>query len=392
MSNNSTNIWSWITKDEERLREEGGIKQTLVEHYQRFWEYFRSDNLTAELAINDALDAARAAGEMSWELHLRHWRLQLWLTQDRIKEMLPEAIDLLSLAVDERVKDVPQRICAYHDIVECYVQMDPAGYYQDIKENSEHILGQLPKKHSCADCARGNIARAAAAAGHTEEAQRWLAEHEANTQDAPYPGMLLGRARTRAWLKQWEEAERIYQEASKIALREEAYPSYIEALIGVARAQIGKGNLAGAAETILQVRRNIQYEGETNLLAFLLEVEGYLAESHNVPQAASGYLTHSARLQYELGRYRDAAELALHSLEMSDKAGVPVANREETLTIAANAVGMLPTSSEDLYQRLAVLGRAPATQKPGQEEEQTTPISTEQRRETESNTETTGED
>jgi hypothetical protein len=105
-------IWAWTYKDRARLVQEGGAKKAIVDNYQKFWHFFHNDNISAELAINEALEAARATGEIRWELHLRHWRLQHWLTQYRIREMLPEAIDLLSLAVDERVKDVPQRICA----------------------------------------------------------------------------------------------------------------------------------------------------------------------------------------------------------------------------------------------------------------------------------------
>jgi tetratricopeptide (TPR) repeat protein len=368
MTNNPTDIWAWTYKDKQRLHEEGGVKQALAENYEKFWNYFHNDNVSAELAINDALDTARATGELRWELHLRHWRLQLWLTQDRIKEMQPEAIDLLSLAVDERVKDVPQRICAYHDIVECYVQMDPAGYYEDIKENAKHILNQLPQKHPCADCARANLARTAAASGRLQEAKHWLAEHEANRNERAHPGLLNGRGRTYALLQQWEEAEHYYQEACKVSRKEEQYTSYLEALIGVARARVAQGKLGEAQETVQQIRRSIKYEGETNLMAFLLEVEGYLAESHRVPHAAIGYFTHAAKLHNELGRYRDAAEFALYAAELAREQ--QLSEPEEALEIAVRATGMLPPASQDVYQRLATFGRKPLPPELVQKQEQ----------------------
>ncbi len=356
------NIWEWTHRDRKRLLEAGGAKASIIENYDLFWQTFHNDNITAELALNRALEAAHAEKEIGWELHLRHWRLQLWLTQDRIREMLPEAIDLLDLAVDERVKDVPQRICAYHDIVECYVQMDPAGYCEEIIANAEHILAQLPKRHPCADCARGNVARASAAAGRVEEARHWLAEHEANQNERNYTGLLEGRAYTYSLLQQWEKAEHYYLEASKVARKEGQSASYISALLGLARVRVKSGNVSGALEVMRAVRHNTKYEGGQNLLALQLEVEGYLAEQQKVPQAALGYFTRSARLDYELGRFRDAAENALHAAELARAENLP--EREEALEIAARAVGMMPPASRDVIARLEALGRQPAEPEP----------------------------
>lgn len=378
-------IWAWIQKDKQRLLAEGGAKAAIVHHYQTFWGNFHDDNLMAELALNEALEAARAENEIRWELHLRHWRLQLWLTQDRIREMLPEAIDLLDLAVDERVKDVPQRICAYHDIVECYVQMDPAGYCEDIAANAEHILAQLPKRHPCADCARGNVARACASAGRVDEARHWLAEHEANQHERNYPGLLQGRAYSYALLHEWEKAEHYYLEATKAARKEEQRTSYIEALIGLARVRVQSGNVAGALDAMRAVRSNMKYEGGQNLLAFQLEVEGYLAEQQKVPQAALNYFTRAAKLYYELGRFRDAANSALRAVELARSSELPAEDAEEALELAAKAVGMLPPASKDLYDRLAKLGRQPA--EPEQLQASTSSLTEEQGRDEEAQNE-----
>src|SRR5579885_1802144 len=119
-SKDPTNIWAWVEEDEERLEREGGAKQAIVEGWNNFFYYRRRGNAAAaDQAIHRALEAARAEGELRWELLLRHWRLQLWLNHD-LNKVLPEAIDLLSLATDERLRDVPQRICAFHDVVDCH--------------------------------------------------------------------------------------------------------------------------------------------------------------------------------------------------------------------------------------------------------------------------------
>src|SRR5262249_49083796 len=161
----STDIWAWVNKDGERLLKKGGLHRAIVENYDDFWTNYDDDYVAAELSISQALEAAKATGELKWQLHLRHWRLQLWHHQRQVSRALPEAVDLLSMATDPRLRDVPQRICAYHDVVECYIEMDPTGYYQDIVANSQDILAQLPKRHPCATCARSHLAYTSAAAG-----------------------------------------------------------------------------------------------------------------------------------------------------------------------------------------------------------------------------------
>jgi hypothetical protein len=109
-----SNLWGWIYADEQRLRTEGGEKAELVENWNAFQRYHHADFAAAAHAIELALDTARRTGERRWELLLRHWRLQLWVDDD-LRRALPEAVDLLSLATDEHLRDVPQRICAFHD-------------------------------------------------------------------------------------------------------------------------------------------------------------------------------------------------------------------------------------------------------------------------------------
>lgn len=350
-------IWEWTHADQERFRAEGGTRAAIIDHYEEFWRCYHDDPLGAELAIHHAIEAAKACDEPRWELHLRHWRIQNWVSQSQVRRMLPEAVDLLDLAVDERVKDVPQRICAYHDVVECYVEIDPAGYSQEIKENSEHILSQLPRRYPCADCARSNLARAAAAAGKVQEAEHWLAEGAAYRHDAPTASSMSGRGHTYIYLEQWDNAEHAYLESSKLAQKEEDGVRYLWALLGIARARLGKGDLAGAQQVMPHVRRNAKYEGSSNLIAEMLKVEGYMAEQHNAPQAALDYFTRSAKIFEELGCSRDAAEIALHAVEMAREH--QLTETTAVLAIAARAVGELPPASHDLYERLAALGVEP---------------------------------
>ncbi|MBA2287415.1 MAG: hypothetical protein H0W02_18235 [Ktedonobacteraceae bacterium] len=363
MKNDPTDIWAWVYPDVDRLIEEGGEKRVIAENYIEFMDLLNTDHAAAEIAISRALEAARATGEIHWELHLRHWRLQLWLRENDLKRMLPEAIDLLTLATDERVRDVPQRICAYHDVVECYVMMDAAGFYDEIVENSRHILAQLPRRHSCADCARSHIAHAAAAAGRVQETEHWVAQCEANLKQR-YAELIISFGRMYEALGQWQDAERYFTEGRDMARQANKRADFQEAMLGIARARLAMNDKPGALEVLQVVRQNAKYGADTSLVARLLAVEGYSAESDQQPGIATSYFTRSARHYLELGCYRDAALISLHAAEVARDHELP--ELEDALALAARAVGHMPPASRDVYARLTALGRQPVA--PEQEE------------------------
>lgn len=363
MANDTSDIWAWTYVDEQRLLEEGGAKRAIIEYYHEFWSAYDHDFAAAEMAINNALEAARATGEIRWELHLRHWRLQLWLNDD-LKRVLPEAIDLLNLATDERVRDVPQRICAYHDIVECYVNVDPKGYAEEIVENAQDVLAQLPTRHPCATCARSNLARAAGATGRVDDAKRWIAQTEATLTQRKYASLYNNFGTACELLAKWDDAERYYLQALKLAREAQKDRSYLEALLGVARARIGLGNLQGAVEILREARQWAKNNATTAQLARLQHVEGCFAEAHKVMDVALDHFTQAARVYNDLGYYRDAAVIGLHAAEMAREAGLK--EPEEALTVAARAAGELPEASRDVHERLAALGRQPIAPSPGQ--------------------------
>jgi tetratricopeptide (TPR) repeat protein len=358
-SKDPTDFWAWTYEDAVRLKREGGAKQTIADGWNRFNSYLHRDVVAADLAIHRALEAARAEGELRWELLLRHWRLQLWLNHD-LKKVLPEAIDLLSLATDERLRDVPERICAFLDVVECHVRMDGAGYYEDIVANAEDVLAQLPERHSCASCARLNLAVAAGAAGRTEEAENWIARFQANLHrpKETWVESTLDIAQACESLGKWEETESEYADAAAHARNREP-DSYIYALLGLARVQAKTGRALSAAQVLDEALHFTKYSGGSYLLARLVETEGWVAEAAGHTDAALDYFVRAAKQYFELGRYRFAALTSLHAAELSREQGGEGA--EATLEVAALAVGAIPPASQDVYQRLERLGRRPVS-------------------------------
>ncbi len=368
MSNRDpADIWAWIYEDEERLEEAGGAKPAIVHNWRHFWHHYHSDAAAANQAIHAALETARAEGELRWELLLRHWRLQLWLNHD-LNKVLPEAIDLLSLATDERVRDVPQRICAFHDLVDCHVQMDAAGYYEDIVANAQDVLAQLPASHPCASCARLNLIQAAGAAGRAQEAESWIAQFLAHLHrpKSTYVESTIALAKTYEALGRWADAEREYREAAEDARKEEEINSYIEALLGLARVRLHTAGVEAALMTLRQARHFAKYERGAYLVARLLETEGYVAEAYGELAVALDYFTEATRQLLNLGRLRHAALTGLHAAEMARAAGLePI---EAVLALVAEAVEKMPPASRDVAQRLERLGgapRSPRVQDPG---------------------------
>jgi tetratricopeptide (TPR) repeat protein len=352
-----TDIWAWVREDRARFRTEGGAKQTIENGWSEFSYYHHRDATAADQAIHRALEAARSEGEIRWELLLRHWRLQLWLYHD-LKKVLPEAIDLLSLATDERLRDVPQRICAFHDLVDCHARMDAAGYYEDIVANCQDVLAQLPERHCCASCARTNLATAASAAGRTEEAEQWIALLKANLHvpKANWTSCSVDIAEVYERLEKWDDAKREYAEAAADAGEDER-DYYLDALLGLARVQAKAGQASEAARALREARHFAKYAGETYRLARLIETEGWVAEGTGETGAALQYFIQAAKQYLDLGRYRFAALVSLHAAELAranDRA-----ESEAALAVAARAVGSMPAASQDVYQRLERLGGQP---------------------------------
>ncbi len=356
-NNDPANIWAWIDKDADRLIQKGGLHKAIIEHYTDFWSSYDNDYVAAELAVTQALEAASETDEIKWQLHLRHWRVQLWLKQRQTRRALPEAVDLLSLATDRRVRDVPQRICAFHDVVECYLHIDPAGYYEDIVANAQDVLAQLPKRHPCATCARSNLARASAAAGKAQEAEHWMNQVKATLTQKLYNGMMINLGITSSLIGNWDEAERYFLQARDAGQQDKNRADFISATLKLVRVYLEKDEMQTALDMLRNARQNMKFQSHPDDLAQLAEVEGRVAVRLQRPQTALEHLTQAARLYLDLGCYRDAAEIALYAAEVAREAKLEPS--EEGLDLAAQAVGQLPPASEDLYQRLATFDRQP---------------------------------
>lgn len=363
-------IFDWVHSDKERLYEAGGQKALIPERERAFWRMYHNDFEGADLAISEAIQAAQAESETRWELYLRHWRVQLRSRED-LQRALPEAIDLLTLAEDERVRDVPQRICAYHDVVYCHLAMDAACYGEDTLENAQWVLAQTPARYDCADCARINSAIAMAAMGRREEALAMLARFHAN-QHSKAESRLNGETEVYVLLEEWDDVVRTARQAIEQARKSRESDKYLQAHIYLARALIERGQLDEAGEALMECRRMTKYSGGSYLLAQLLEMDGRLSIA--VGESGVDYLTRAAERYFALCRYRDAAIAGLLAAERARdyiparEGNADGAERavevqrpspEPALAIVAQALGAVRTADPALAARLAAFGRAP---------------------------------
>ncbi|MGZ3678722.1 MAG: hypothetical protein ACXWQR_09155 [Ktedonobacterales bacterium] len=369
MARDDSSIFDWTYRDTERLSEAGGQKALIPERVHDFWSMYHSDFEGADLAIGEAIQAAQAESETRWELFLRHWRVQLRLKED-VRRALPEAIDLLTLAEDERVRDVPQRICAFHDIVYCHQAMDPVCYAEDTVENAQWVLAQTPARYDCADCARMNSATALAALGRREEALAALARFHAN-QNGNATSWLTSEAYVYLLLEHWDDVERVARQAIEQARKNHVGDEYIQAHIYLARALIERGQIDAAGEALVECRRMSKYAGGSNLLAQLLEMDGRLEIA--IGESGVDYLTRAAERYFALGRYREAAEAGLLAAERArdyvprQEGSAGGAERvveeqpspEPALAIIAQALGAVRAADPRLAARLAAFGRVP---------------------------------
>lgn len=365
----SDSIFTWTYRDTQRLTQAGGQKALIPDRERAFWRMYHRDYEGADLAITEAIQAAQAESETAWELFLRHWRVQLRLKED-LRRALPEAIDLLTLADDARVRDVPQRICAFHDVVYCHLAMDPACYGEDTLENAQSVLAQTPERFDCTDCARMNSATALAAMGRREEAHATLARFHAN-QNGTDDSWLTSEANVYLLLEEWEEVERVARQAIERARKNQTGDVYTQAHIYLAWALIERGQIDAAGDALLECRRMTKYAGGSYLLAQLLELDGRLAIATS--ESGVDYLTRAAERYFALGRYREAALAGLLAAEHArddvpsradeadTTASAPAArpDPEPALAIAAQSLGAVRTADPALAARLAAFGRVP---------------------------------
>lgn len=350
-------VFAWLESETPRLQAEGGLKQEFLDLFCDFLEAFTKNFDLAQSAILQAIQLAEAASELFWCLFLRHNLVLFWLYYDVLRLALPEAFSLLSSIGDEGLCESPHLSYAYHDIVSCYLLLDPVGYYKEIMANSQDMLTQVSPDHASALAAYRHMMLASASARHMREAEHWLSLLQSFAQ---VDDCSLDIALAYEYLECWPQAKHYYLEAvQRTPADEQLSASYIMALLGVARAHCALYEVTEATNLLAQIFSLLCWFSRPLLLARLFVVEAHIALAHDNVAHAVSFLTQSARIYLEFALFRDSAHCALQAAELARSAHLP--EPIQALSFASQAARMLPPASYDIVQRLASFSHCPSS-------------------------------
>ncbi|HTK10363.1 MAG TPA: hypothetical protein VL485_24545 [Ktedonobacteraceae bacterium] len=353
----SEDVFAWLESETPRLQAEGGLKQEFLDLFCDFIEAFAKNFDLAQSAILQAIKLAEAASELFWCLFLRHNLVLLWLHYDVLRLALLESFSLLSLIGDERLRDSPHLSYAYHDIVACYLLLDPVGYYKEIMANSQDLLTQVSCDHSSAISAYRYMLLTSASSKLSREVERWLSLLQSFSHLGNFS---FDFAQSYEYLERWPQAQHYYLEAVRLTPPDEqlSFP-YIMALLGVARTHCALYDVAEATNLLTRILPLLYFFSRSLLLARLFVVEAHIALAHKNIARAVSFLTQSARIYLEFASYRASALCALQAAELARSAHLPEAI--QALSFASQAARMLPPASHDIAQRLAAFSRSPSS-------------------------------
>jgi tetratricopeptide (TPR) repeat protein len=351
-------VFAWLESETPRLQAEGGLKREFLDLFCDFLEAFSSPKKfdLAQSALFQAIKLAETASELFWCLFLRHNLVLFWLSYDVLRLALPEAFSLLSLLNDEVLHESPHLSHSYHDIISCYLLLDPVGYYKEIMAHSQNLLTQVPADHTSALFAYRHMMLASASAGHAREAEHWLSLLQSL---APADDCFFDIALTYEYLERWPQAKHYYQEAvQRIPFEDLPTVPSMMALLGVARAHCALYEITEAANQLSYIYSLLAWFSRPLLLARLFVVEAHLALACDDIARAVSFLTQSARISLEFTLFRDAAHSALQAAELARSAHLP--EPIQALSFASQAARMLPPASFDIVQRLRSFSHRPA--------------------------------
>lgn len=225
----------------------------LVERHGRWileeLEYFH--NAIRDDRVDEVLErAARLFSfavehhETRLELFVRHWSLQMrvGVRQEGVSA-LSEAVELAARASAVDAFDLPESICAAHDLCACYGNIDSVGYARERLAVIDEIVDRVSPASSCFSCVTRARCHILTDLDRTDEALEYLTRREQTVRAAGLSATkVIGRftrARLLAAAERWQE---VYAElrgtvAERTSRREESEfrRMYAEALFRLGR-------------------------------------------------------------------------------------------------------------------------------------------------------------
>jgi hypothetical protein len=184
------NVWEWVGKTQDRLREEGSPASVRLATLMEEVPNYLSDEAHSKLdaAIPEAVALAKAA-KLPWvEVFFRHWELQSRiLCRFEGERALPDAVALVDFSHAEGQRECPQSVCTVQDLGVAYSIVDGPGYHDERRAVAEETLARIDPSWDCFVCISSEYASARIDAGSVEEALQFVEAQESKRIAAGQP-------------------------------------------------------------------------------------------------------------------------------------------------------------------------------------------------------------
>ena len=167
-------IWKWVNEAEKAAISRGDYR--LAELIDVLPSYVVDDEYKkVDAIIPEGLRLARQLNHKWLEVFFRHWNLQsLVLYREQVKDMLPEAINLVDFCHQEDTKDCPQSICVVQDLAHCYESIDYLGYAEERLAVAAETLKKIDMNWPCFSCIGSEYTSALIDMGKPDSALEWI--------------------------------------------------------------------------------------------------------------------------------------------------------------------------------------------------------------------------
>lgn len=172
------NIWAWVDKTQEQLRESGNAR--LAELMDLLPEYAtESQHANLDAIYPEALALAKATRNPWIEIFVRHWNMQSRvLVRCEAKSSLEEAVSLAEFSSREEHQACPQSVCVTQDLTTCYASFDGPGYAQERQAACQETLDRIDASWPCFVCIASEHSDALVDGGQPEVALSYLQARE----------------------------------------------------------------------------------------------------------------------------------------------------------------------------------------------------------------------
>lgn len=167
-------IWNWVHKLEDDLREAGQAPSAQL--INRLTDHVCDlDIERADALLPEARALAKTLGNPWLEVFVGHWEMRNRIgSRLEGEQALPDVVALFEQAHREDTIECPQSVCVTQDLAACYANIDGPGWVEERIAVSEETLARIDPTWSCFQCLSCEKADALMDDGRVEQALDYL--------------------------------------------------------------------------------------------------------------------------------------------------------------------------------------------------------------------------